>query len=197
MKKEGVFIMRDKSKYTPMMQQYLTIKENYQDAFVFFRLGDFYELFFEDAQLASKELEIALTGREAGAEERVPMCGVPHHSAENYINRLIERGYKVAVCEQVEDPASAKGVVRREVVRLLTPGTVMNQTALNEKENNFILSVVSFEDAYAIAYSDLSTGENYAMRLPKEDQSLVGELISLGCKEIVIGSDVDVKIFYN
>ena len=189
--------MRDKSKYTPMMQQYLTIKENYQDAFVFFRLGDFYELFFEDAQLASKELEIALTGREAGAEERVPMCGVPHHSAENYINRLIERGYKVAVCEQVEDPASAKGVVRREVVRLLTPGTVMNQTALNEKENNFILSVVSFEDAYAIAYSDLSTGENYAMRLPKEDQSLVGELISLGCKEIVIGSDVDVKIFYN
>lgn len=197
MKKEGVFIMRDKSKYTPMMQQYLTIKENYQDAFVFFRLGDFYELFFEDAQLASKELEIALTGREAGAEERVPMCGVPHHSAENYINRLIERGYKVAVCEQVEDPASAKGVVRREVVRLLTPGTVMNQTALNEKENNFILSVVSFEDAYAIAYSDLSTGENYAMRLPKEDQSLVGELISLGCKEIVIGSDVDVKIFDN
>ena len=189
--------MRDKSKYTPMMQQYLTIKENYQDAFVFFRLGDFYELFFEDAQLASKELEIALTGREAGAEERVPMCGVPHHSAENYINRLIERGYKVAVCEQVEDPASAKGVVRREVVRLLTPGTVMNQTALNEKENNFILSVVSFEDAYAIAYSDLSTGENYAMRLPKEDQSLVGELISLGCKEIVIGSDVDVKIFDN
>ena len=155
--------MRDKSKYTPMMQQYLTIKENYQDAFVFFRLGDFYELFFEDAQLAAKELEIALTGREAGAPERVPMCGVPHHSAENYINRLIERGYKVAVCEQVEDPASTKGVVRREVVRLLTPGTVMNQTALNEKENNFILSVVSFETGYAIAYSDLSTGENYAM----------------------------------
>lgn len=197
MKKEGVFIMRDKSKYTPMMQQYLTIKENYQDAFVFFRLGDFYELFFEDAQLAAKELEIALTGREAGAEERVPMCGVPHHSAENYINRLIERGYKVAVCEQVEDPASAKGVVRREVVRLLTPGTVMNQTALNEKENNFILSVVAFEDAYAVAYSDLSTGENYAMRLPKENQALIGELISLGCKEIVIGSEIETAMFDN
>lgn len=189
--------MRDKSKYTPMMQQYLTIKENYQDAFVFFRLGDFYELFFEDAQLASKELEIALTGREAGAAERVPMCGVPHHSAENYINRLIERGYKVAVCEQVEDPATAKGVVRREVVRMLTPGTVMNQNALNEKENNFIISISAFSSAYSIAYCDLSTGENYAMSLPKDGQILVGELISLGCKEIVIGSDIEIKLFDN
>lgn len=189
--------MRDKSKYTPMMQQYLTIKENYQDAFVFFRLGDFYELFFEDAQLASKELEIALTGREAGADERVPMCGVPHHSAENYINRLIERGYKVAVCEQVEDPSTAKGVVRREVVRMLTPGTVMNQNALNEKENNFIISVAAFSNTYALAYSDLSTGENYAMSLPKDGQMLIGELISLGCKEIVIGEEIDLKLFDN
>ena len=180
-----------------MMQQYLTIKENYQDAFVFFRLGDFYELFFEDAQLASKELEIALTGREAGTQERVPMCGVPHHSADTYMNRLIERGYKVAVCEQVEDSTSAKGVVRREVVRLLTPGTVMNQTALNEKENNFILSIFSGEDAYLVTYCDLSTGENYAMRLPKENQLLIGELISLGCKEIVVGSDVDLQMFDN
>lgn len=189
--------MRDKSKYTPMMQQYLTIKENYPDAFVFFRLGDFYELFFEDAQLASKELEIALTGREAGADERVPMCGVPHHSAENYINRLIERGYKVAVCEQVEDPSTAKGVVRREVVRMLTPGTVMNQNALNEKENNFIISVAAFSNTYALAYSDLSTGENYAISLPKDGQMLIGELISLDCKEIVIGEEIDVKLFDN
>ena len=188
--------MRDKSKYTPMMQQYLTIKENYQDAFVFFRLGDFYELFFEDAQLAAKELEIALTGREAGAEERVPMCGVPHHAADNYINRLIEKGYKVAVCEQVEDPASAKGVVRREVVRMLTPGTVMNQNALNEKENNFIISIVGTTQGYSIVYSDLSTGENYAMNLEKDAQVLMGELISLGCKEIVIGPDVEIKLFY-
>uniref|UniRef100_UPI002593CB38 DNA mismatch repair protein MutS n=1 Tax=uncultured Turicibacter sp. TaxID=297316 RepID=UPI002593CB38 len=189
--------MRDKSKYTPMMQQYLTIKENYQDAFVFFRLGDFYELFFEDAQLAAKELEIALTGREAGAEERVPMCGVPHHAADNYINRLIEKGYKVAVCEQVEDPASAKGVVRREVVRMLTPGTVMNQNALNEKENNFIISIVGTTQGYSIVYSDLSTGENYAMNLEKDAQVLMGELISLGCKEIVIGPDVEIKMFDN
>lgn len=189
--------MRDKSKYTPMMQQYLTIKENYQDAFVFFRLGDFYELFFEDAQLAAKELEIALTGREAGAEERVPMCGVPHHAADNYINRLIEKGYKVAVCEQVEDPASAKGVVRREVVRMLTPGTVMNQNALNEKENNFIISIVGTTQGYSIVYSDLSTGENYAMNLEKDAQVLIGELISLGCKEIVIGPDVEIKMFDN
>ncbi|MGL4374442.1 MAG: DNA mismatch repair protein MutS, partial [Turicibacter sp.] len=187
--------MRDKSQYTPMMQQYLTIKENYQDSFVFFRLGDFYELFFEDALLASKELEIALTGREAGFKERVPMCGVPHHAADNYINRLIEKGYKVAVCEQVEDPATAKGVVRREVVRMLTPGTVMNQTALNEKENNFIVSVVSLAEHFGLSYSDLSTGENFAMLLPKQQQVLIAEIISLGAKEIIIGKDVDEAIF--
>ncbi|HAX73417.1 MAG TPA: DNA mismatch repair protein MutS, partial [Firmicutes bacterium] len=187
--------MIDKSKYTPMMQQYLTIKENYKDSFVFFRLGDFYELFFEDALLASKELEIALTGREAGAPERVPMCGVPHHAADNYINRLIEKGYKVAVCEQVEDPATAKGVVRREVVRMLTPGTVMTQGALNEKENNFIVSVVSLAEHFGIAYSDLSTGENFAMLCAKQNQALMAEIISLGAKELIIGREVDAAIF--
>ena len=151
--------MRDKSKYTPMMQQYLTIKENYQDAFVFFRLGDFYELFFEDAQLASKELEIALTGREAGADERVPTCGVPHHSAENYINRLIERAVtKLRFASRLKIRRLLKESIQCEVVRMLTPGTVMNQNALNEKENNFIISVAAFSNTYALAYSDLSTG---------------------------------------
>ena len=187
--------MRDKSKYTPMMQQYLTIKENYQDAFVFFRLGDFYELFFEDALLATKELEITLTGRGAGTEERIPMCGVPYHAADTYINRLIERGYKVAICEQVEDPATAKGVVRREVVKLLTPGTVMNQNALNEKENNFIISVAAITKGYAIGYCDLSTGETYAMKV--SEQNLVGELINLDCKEIIVGSEIEIQLFEN
>ncbi len=187
--------MRDKTKYTPMMQQYLTIKEQYQDAFVFFRLGDFYELFFEDALLASKELEIALTGRGAGDEERVPMCGVPHHAADNYMNRLIEKGYKVAVCEQVEDPTAAKGVVRREVVRVLTPGTVMTQGALNEKENNFIAAIKETNDTYALAYSDLSTGENQVVSLPKEPQTLIAEIISLSISEVIVSLNFDDSIF--
>src|SRR5688572_26047375 len=110
--------------YTPMILQYLAIKEEAKDAFLFFRLGDFYEMFFEDAIAASRELEITLTGREGGGEQKIPMCGVPYHSAENYISRLVEKGYKVAICEQVEDPAAAKGVVRREIVRIITPGTV-------------------------------------------------------------------------
>ena len=187
--------MRDKKQYTPMIQQYLTIKENYQDAFLFFRLGDFYELFFEDALLATKELEITLTGKDAGGEERVPMCGVPHHAAENYINRLIERGYKVAICEQVEDPAKAKGVVRREVVSVLTPGTVMSQNALNEKENNFIIAVTIAKPGYALAYCDLSTGESYVMTVDKPN--LIGELINLECKEIVIGPEIPMELFEN
>lgn len=187
--------MRDKSIYTPMMQQYLTIKEHYQDAFVFFRMGDFYELFFEDAQLAAKELEIALTGRGAGTEERVPMCGVPHHAAEGYITRLIEKGYKVAVCEQVEDPATAKGVVRREVVRLLTPGTVMSQSALSEKANNFIVAVAERENGYQLAYTDLSTGENYMMETTQNE--LIGELINLQAREIIIGPEIQQEQFEN
>ncbi|MCL1950947.1 MAG: DNA mismatch repair protein MutS [Turicibacter sp.] len=181
--------MRDKTVYTPMMQQYLTIKENYMDAFVFFRMGDFYELFFEDAQLASKELEIALTGRGAGTEERVPMCGVPHHAAEGYLNRLVDKGYKVAVCEQVEDVSEAKGVVRREVVRLLTPGTIMSQSALSEKTNNFIVALAKGKNNYSIAYSDLSTGENFSMETSEGE--LIGELINLEAREIVIGPEIE------
>ena len=129
--------------YTPMIQQYLAVKAQVPDAFLFFRLGDFYEMFFEDAINASRELEITLTGREGGGEEKIPMCGVPHHSAENYMSRLIEKGYKVAICEQVEDPAEAKGVVRREIVRIVTPGTVMDSKLLGESVNNYIVSLVN------------------------------------------------------
>ena len=132
------------AKYTPMIEQYLTIKADAQDAFLFFRLGDFYEMFFEDAIKAAKELEITLTGREGGAEEKIPMCGVPHHSADQYITRLIQKGYKVAICEQVEDPAVAKGVVRREIVRIITPGTVMDGKTLGESTNNFIVALLSW-----------------------------------------------------
>lgn len=147
--------------YTPMMMQYLAIKEQAKDAFLLFRLGDFYEMFFEDAILASRELEITLTGREAGGAERIPMCGVPYHSADNYIARLIEKGYKVAICEQVEDPSAAKGVVRREIVRVVTPGTVMESKSLADKANNFIVGAASVQGRIGFAACDLSTGELY------------------------------------
>ncbi|WP_020616338.1 DNA mismatch repair protein MutS [Paenibacillus daejeonensis] len=154
-------IISDKPAYTPMIMQYLSIKEQAQDAFLFFRLGDFYEMFFDDAINASRELDITLTGREGGSKEKIPMCGVPYHSAEGYISRLIEKGFKVAICEQVEDPAAAKGVVRREIVRVVTPGTVMETKALEGKSNNFMVAVAEANEGYAISACDLSTGELY------------------------------------
>lgn len=147
--------------YTPMIQQYLSVKAQAQDAFLFFRLGDFYEMFFDDAILAAKELDITLTGREGGTAEKIPMCGVPYHSAENYIQRLIEKGYKVAICEQVEDPAAAKGIVRREIIRVVTPGTVMEGKIVGERANNYILCVSQTGDTMALTACDLSTGELY------------------------------------
>ena len=186
--------MKDKSAYTPMMRQYLEIKENYQDAFVFFRLGDFYELFFEDATLASKELEIALTGREAGSAGRIPMCGVPHHAADGYIDKLISKGYKVALCEQVEDAKDAKTMVKREVVNVITPGTVIRQNALNEKENNYLITIEVDSEGYVLAYSDLSTGECFVKRLPTTE--LISQLVSLDCREILVGADFDQDILH-
>ncbi|WP_276351452.1 DNA mismatch repair protein MutS [Cohnella caldifontis] len=147
--------------YTPMMEQYLSVKQEAKDALLFFRLGDFYEMFFEDALTASRELEITLTGRDAGQEERVPMCGVPYHSAEGYIARLIEKGYKVAICEQVEDPKAAKGVVRREIVRIVTPGTVMETKQVGDAANNFLSGAAAVGDRFGFAACDLTTGELY------------------------------------
>ncbi|UUZ79294.1 hypothetical protein LJK88_29455 [Paenibacillus sp. P26] len=164
------------AKYTPMIEQYLAVKAQAQDAFLFFRLGDFYEMFFEDAVLASRELEITLTGRDGGAEDRIPMCGVPYHSAETYIARLIEKGYKVAICEQVEEPGEAKGPVRREIVRIVTPGTVMDARSLSETRNNYIVSVISKGGGYSVAACDISTGELYATRLDGSFELLLDEL---------------------
>src|SRR5690554_2110348 len=180
-----------KSAYTPMMQQYLTIKENYQEAFVFFRLGDFYELFFEDALLASRILEIALTGRDAGVKERVPMCGVPYHSANSYIQKLIDSGYKVAIVEQVEDPKTAVGIVKRDVVQLITPGTIMENNFLDEKTNNYITSLSDFNTNYIIVYADLSTGEVFSVVLDKDDRLLINELLSIETKEIIVDKKFD------
>lgn len=146
------------ARYTPMIEQYLEIKEKHRDAILFFRLGDFYEMFFEDARIAARELEIVLTSRDGG-EEKIPMCGVPYHAASNYIARLISKGYKVAICEQMEDPAQAKGIVKREVIRIITPGTVLEDVMLEENSNNFLAAVVRSEGLIGLAYIDISTGE--------------------------------------
>ena len=150
---------------TPMMQKYLETKEEYKDCILFYRLGDFYEMFFDDAITASKELEITLTGKSCGLEERAPMCGVPFHAAEGYINRLVERGYKVAICEQVEDPKEAKGLVKREVTRVVTPGTNSFTTALDETKNNYLMGIVSTENSFGLSVVDVTTGEFYLTEL--------------------------------
>ncbi|MBM7540646.1 DNA mismatch repair protein MutS [Amphibacillus cookii] len=182
------------SNYTPMIEQYLKIKAQYQDSFLFFRLGDFYEMFFEDALKASRELEITLTSRDGGGEERIPMCGVPYHSASNYIKTLIERGFKVAICEQVEDPKVAKGVVKREVIQLITPGTVMEGAMLDEKENNYLASITGFEHGhYVLAYNDLSTGETSAALVQTGWESVLSELYNRPIREVVISKDLPVE----
>jgi len=179
------------SKQTPMMKQYLKIKAEHQDSFLFFRLGDFYELFYEDAIKAARELEITLTKRDSGQKEPIPMCGVPYHSAENYIKNLIDKGFKVAICEQVEDPKHAKGVVKREVVQLITPGTVMESSMLNEQTNNYIASLSHFKDgSYAIAYNDLSTGENKVILLTHGWDAVIHELHNQSVREIVISPNL-------
>lgn len=187
--KQCKFLEEIMTTYTPMIQQYLQVKADYQDAFLFFRLGDFYEMFFDDAIKASQELEITLTSREGGGAERIPMCGVPHHSAPNYIEQLVERGYKVAICEQTEDPKHAKGVVKREVVQLITPGTMMEGRNLSDKENNYIATITLFdEELFGFAYSDLSTGESKATLLLGIDACL-NELSLSGAKEVIIAND--------
>ncbi|MCY7748361.1 DNA mismatch repair protein MutS [Bacillus inaquosorum] len=176
--------------YTPMIQQYLKIKAEHQDAFLFFRLGDFYEMFFEDAKKASQELEITLTSRDGGAAEKIPMCGVPYHSASAYIEQLIKKGYKVAICEQTEDPKAAKGVVKREVVQLITPGTVMDGKGIHESENNFIASVSVCSNGYGLALSDLTTGENLAVLIERLED-VISEIYSVGAREIVVSGSMD------
>lgn len=169
------------------MEQYLAIKDQYQDAFLFYRLGDFYEMFYEDAINASQLLELTLTSRNRNADEPIPMCGIPHHAAQGYIDTLIEKGYKVAICEQVEDPKTTKGMVKREVVQLITPGTVMNSKGLEAKDNNYLTAVVETAGQFGLAYVDLSTGELKTAILSDED-GLINEASALQTKEMVLGS---------
>ena len=171
-------------KYTPMMQHYLKMKEENPDAILFYRLGDFYEMFFDDTKLVSQELDLVLTGRSAGVEEKVPMCGVPFHAAETYINRLIEKGYKVAICEQVEDPKTAKGMVKREVVRVVTPGTNLNTQALDETKNNYIMAIVYLSNRYGIAIADVTTGDFMVTEVEKS-RTLLDEIYKFSPAEII------------
>ena len=179
----------DKSKISPMMLQYIDIKEKNMDVILFFRLGDFYEMFFEDAYVASKELELTLTGKNAGLDERIPMCGIPYHAASIYLEKLVEKGYKVAICEQVEDPKTAKGVVKREVMQIVSSGTVMNSDALDEKSNNYIGNVLDLDSSYVICYTDLSTGEVNAKMINHDTDTLINTILSLSLNEIVFKSD--------
>jgi len=176
-------------KLSPMMEQYMDIKEQHSDCILFFRLGDFYEMFYDDAKLAARELELTLTGKNCGQEERAPMCGVPFHSADTYIARLVEKGYKVAVCEQMEDPALAKGLVKREVIQIVTPGTVTSQTMLHENENNYLASVYMDKDGISLSYCDISTGELFTTEETgnsRQYEDILNELVKINPKEILI-----------
>ena len=175
-----------------MMKQYFEIKEKNKDSILFFRLGDFYEMFFDDAKLASRELDLTLTGRDCGQEERAPMCGVPFHSCEGYIARLVQKGYKVAICEQTEDPAKAKGLVKRDIVRVITPGTVMESSMLDEGKNNFIASTYMTDGVIGLSFCDISTGELFVTELSGEDlqDQLQNQFISYNPSEILVGGDI-------
>nr|WP_294670213.1 DNA mismatch repair protein MutS [uncultured Ruminococcus sp.] len=177
---------------SPMMKQYFEIKEKNKDSILFFRLGDFYEMFFDDAKLASRELDLTLTGRDCGQKERAPMCGVPFHSCESYIARLVQKGYKVAICEQTEDPAKAKGLVKREIIRVITPGTVIESGMLDEGKNNFISSAFMANKKIGLSFCDISTGELFITEISGEDlqDQLQDQLISYNPREILIGGEI-------
>ena len=180
----------DRSKLSPMMLQYMEIKDNYEDTIIFFRLGDFYEMFFDDAILASRELELTLTGKQAGLEERVPMCGIPHHAYSSYIDTLIEKGYKVAICEQMEDPKTTKGMVKREVIQVVTKGTRLD-SRVDSKSNNYIANIYDFDYCYGISFSDVSTGEFYAEIVDKDDYSVIREIVRNGFTEVIVNDSID------
>lgn len=189
------------TEYTPMMQHYLKTHEEYKDCILFYRLGDFYEMFFNDAKVVSKELELTLTGKSCGAEERAPMCGIPYHAAETYLTRLVKKGYKVAICEQVEDPKLAKGMVKREVTRVVTPGTTLNAQALDETKNNYIMCIAYIGDHYGISSADITTGDYYVTEVDSE-RKLLDEVnkyqpTEIICNEAFYISGIDIDDMKN
>ena len=177
---------------SPMMQQYLEVKKQYPDALIFYRLGDFYEMFFDDAKKASKELELTLTGRDCGLEERAPMCGVPYHAADSYIGKLVNKGYKVVVCEQMENPKDAVGLVKRDVVRIVTPGTVTDNTQLEEGENNYICGIYAYPAGMALAVADISTGELKGTFFEEDaEKRLLDELAAYDPREVLFNQKAE------
>lgn len=176
----------DRSKLSPMMKHYVELKDKYEDTIILYRLGDFYEMFFEDAEEVAHALELTLTGKSAGLNEKVPMCGIPHHAAEVYIDKLIKKGYKVAICEQLEDPKTAKGIVKRDIVEVISSGTVINTNSLNEKENNYIGCLYDFSYGFVLTYSDITTGEVYSELLTNNTDDVIYKILSLDIKELIV-----------
>ena len=185
----------DKTKLSPMMLKYLEIKEKYNDTIIFYRLGDFYEMFFEDAILCSRELELTLTGRNAGLDERVPMCGVPHHAYLQYLEKLVDKGYKVAICEQLTDPKESKGMVERDVIQVVTKGTIIDNT-LSEKDYNYIGNIYDFEYSYGISYTDITTGYFYVLLIDHDKEKAIKEVVNRNIKELIVNDKIDREIIY-
>ncbi len=183
----------DINKISPMMKQYLEIKKDYEDAILFYIIGDFYEMFFEDAITASHELELVLTGKQAGLDERVPMCGIPHHAYQGYLDKLVDKGYKVVIVEQLEDPATAKGMVERGVIQVVTRGTKIDDSLTSDK-SNYIGSIYDFDYCYAISYTDITTGYFYALVIDKDKNKLIKEIVNRGLVEIIVNSNLDKEI---
>ena len=184
----------DKTKLSPMMLEYVNLKEKYMDTIIFYRLGDFYEMFFEDAYIGSHELELTLTGKSAGLEERVPMCGIPYHAYSQYVEKLIDRGYKVAICEQLTDPKESKGLVERNVIQVVSKGTVLD-SSLDEHSNNYVASIYNFGYSYTLCFSDISTGEINAIILD-DNNSLIREIVNKGISEVIVNSNIDRELLY-
>ena len=186
----------NREELSPMMRQYMEIKDQYPDELLFYRLGDFYELFFEDGIIASRELELTLTGKNAGLKERVPMCGVPYHSVTPYIEKLIDKGYKVAICEQLEDPKTVKGTVKRGVVDVISKGSIVNLESLNEHDNNYIASVLDLNYLYLLTIADISTGELKSQNVAHHKEQLINELLHLNVKEVILENNIDAEMIY-
>ena len=187
---------KEKDEFSPMMRQYMAIKEQNKDSILFFRLGDFYEMFFDDAITASEELDLTLTGRNCGKGERAPMCGVPFHSCEGYIARLVEKGYKVAICEQVEDPATAKDIVKRDIVRIITPGTIIEESMLEEGKNNYLASAVFYENSASLCFADVSTGKAFVTDIIGENVEgrIINELARFNPAELLTTKQIELKV---